>query len=91
MNIENCPNCPNHCPKDNLGCGRGRAYFNLEEKEIQEPKTLNEQVIADIRKCGHILHHNRDINVDETLSSFTEEELKEMHELLSKFYQNINN
>ena len=30
MNEEHCPNCHKHCHKDNLHCGRGRAYFNVQ-------------------------------------------------------------
>ena len=25
-----CPNCPRHCPSDQLSCDRGRRYFGLE-------------------------------------------------------------
>ncbi len=52
MNQENCPCCPNHCSKDNLRCGRGKEYFANQDTN-KEPKTLNEQVISDLRKCGH--------------------------------------
>ena len=83
MNQENCPCCPNHCQKDNLGCGRGKEYFNNQGTN-KEPKTLNEQVISDLRKCGHLLHHNRDLDTNEFLSCFSEDELNELHELLSK-------
>ncbi len=83
MNQENCPCCPNHCQKDNLGCGRGKDYFSNQDKN-SEPKSLNEQVINDLKKCGHLLHHNRDLNPDEFLSCFSLEELNELHKLLSK-------
>ncbi len=53
------------------------------------PKTLNEQVIMDLRKCGHMLHHNRDLNANNILNSFSEDELNKLHELLSKFYNSI--
>ena len=88
MNQENCPCCKNHCPKDNLGCGRGRAYFSDQDTN-NEPKSLNEQVVADLRKCGHLLHHNRDLDINELLSCFSEEELKELHKLLSKIKKQI--
>ena len=39
-NQEFCPQCPNHCAKDEVRCGRGRAYFNLDNNsshpQIQE-------------------------------------------------------
>ena len=49
MNEEKCPCCSNHCQKDSLGCGRGKEYFN-NQKDNSKPKTLNEQVIIDLRK-----------------------------------------
>lgn len=88
MNTESCPCCPNHCPKDNLGCGKGRAHFNNQNDNSLEPRTLNEQVIMDLKKSGHLLHHNRDLDTTKLLSNFSEEELNELHKLLSKFYCN---
>lgn len=87
MDKEKCPCCPNHCSIENLSCGRGRAHFSNENNN-KEPKTLNEQVITDLRKCGHILHHNRELNTDEFLSDFSEEELNRLHQLLSKIHSN---
>ena len=81
----NCPCCPNHCPSDNLGCHRGKEHFNNSD----EPKTLNEQVISDLKKCGHLLHHNRDLDSDQILSNFSLDELNNLHELLSKIHSNI--
>lgn len=49
MNIDNCPCCPNHCPKDNLGCGRGKEYYNHQNNGSIEPKTLNEQGNMDLK------------------------------------------
>lgn len=83
MSQENCPCCPNHCPKDNLGCERGRAYFNEGNKDSIDT-SLEGQVIGDLRRCGHMLHHNRDLDTKELLSSLSEDELKSLHELLSK-------
>ena len=35
-----CPCCFNHCHKDNLNCGKGRAYFKgIEEKKLKEKNT----------------------------------------------------
>lgn len=83
MNEETCPCCSNHCSKDRLSCGRGRAHFGSQSVN-DEPKSINEQVIMDLRKCGHLLHHNKDLDVNELLSCFSEDELKQLHELLSK-------
>ena len=87
MSEEKCPQCPNHCSKDNLGCGRGRAYFD--GLNNSSPKTINEQIIMDLRKCGHILHHNKDLDVAMMLSSLKDEEKKELHKLLTKVHENI--
>lgn len=63
---EKCPQCENHCAKEELKCPEGRKYFGLpvEKKEAggrgpgKEPETLDEKVIVMLRKCGHYLHHN---------------------------------
>lgn len=81
MKEENCPCCHNHCPKDNLNCGRGREYFN---KLSDEPKTIGEEVINDLIKCGHMLHHNKELNNNDFLSNLSNDELEELHKLLTK-------
>lgn len=86
MKNEKCPYCHNHCSKDNLNCGRGREYFsNLNN----DTKTINEKVISDLRKCGHLLHHNKELSTNDILSDFSLEELEELHKLLSKICKNI--
>jgi hypothetical protein len=87
MSEEKCPCCSNHCSKDNLKCGRGKEYFNS-ECNVNELNSLNEKVIMDLRKCGHILHHNRDLNEGKLLFNFSEDEINQLHELLVKFYSN---
>lgn len=87
MNEKNCPCCPNHCPKDNLECGRGRAYFNNSNNTL-EPATLSQKVIEDLRKCGHFLHHSKELNTDKIFLDFSETELKKLHELLLKILDN---
>lgn len=89
MNNETCPCCLNHCQKDNLSCGRGREHFNSQNNN-SEPKTIEEQVIMGLRKCGHLLHHNKELDTNELLSNFTEEEeLGKLHELISKIKSNV--
>lgn len=83
MKEENCPCCSNHCPKDNLSCGRGVAHFSNTNNE-SEINSIEEQVVADLRKCGHMLHHSHDVNPEELLSNLTDDELQKLHELLSK-------
>jgi hypothetical protein len=88
LNNEKCPCCPNHCEKDNLGCGRGRDYFNNQSDNL-ENLSLNEKIIADLRKCGHLLHHNRDIDSNAILNSYSQDELEEFYKLLQKFLKNL--
>lgn len=88
MKEEKCPCCPNHCEKDNLGCGRGRDYFNNSQNNHAEPKTKQDQVIEGLRKCGHMLHHRKELMADDILSNFSEEELDQFHTLLSKINGN---
>lgn len=85
MRGEKCPCCSNHCPKDSLSCRKGQDYFN----NSNEPKTLNEQVIIALRKCGHLLHHNKELSTDKILSDFSSDELNELLKLLSKIHNNI--
>lgn len=87
MEEEKCPCCPNHCEKDHLGCGCGKDYFSNSHSN-SEPKTLIEQVITDLRKCGHTLHHHRELDSTQFLSALSEEELNKLHELLSKICNN---
>ena len=88
MGKEKCPCCHRHCSVDELSCGRGIEHFGKQDVN-SAPKTLNEQVIMDLRKCGHMLHHNRDLNANNILNSFSEDELNKLHELLSTFYNSI--
>jgi hypothetical protein len=81
MNIEKCPCCPNHCSKDNLGCKRGKEYFN----NNLESNSIEENIIHDLRECGHLLHHNRET----ILKNFSNDELNELHKLLSKICNNF--
>lgn len=88
MNEEKCPCCPNHCEKDNLGCGRGRNYFNSSKKDV-EINSIEEQVMQDLRTCGHILHHNKDIDVSALFKTLSPEELDKLHLMLMKIYDNV--
>lgn len=89
MKEEKCPCCSNHCDINNLSCGRGIEHFNKSNSDENE-KSLNEQIIIDLRKCGHLLHHNKELDTNEVLANFSEDELNKLHELLSKFHSNIN-
>lgn len=88
MENNTCPCCHNHCSKDNLSCNRGRDYFN--NLDNPTPKTLNELVISDLKICGHMLHHNKNLDTNNILSNLKNDELTVLHELLTKIYSNIN-
>lgn len=88
MSEEHCPFCSNHCSKENLGCGRGRNYFDNKSNRC-DFITMNEQIIIDLRKCGNLLHYNRNLDIDKILLNFSEDELNKLHELLSKINNNI--
>lgn len=85
MESEKCPCCPNHCDKENLSCGRGEEYFHGTKKTREEkPNSIEEAIILDLRKCGHMLHHNHDLNPNDLLKNFSKEELEQLHSLLAK-------
>ena len=44
MNEDKCPFCANHCLKENLGCGRGRNYFNKQNDntKLKENKNIED-------------------------------------------------
>lgn len=99
MNEEkNCPCCPNHCSIDNLSCGRGRQYFDGENKEEHGHKShheakdeslmsLEEKVLYKMHRCGHALHHS---NGSMNLDFLTNEEKQTLVKILSKCIDNWN-
>lgn len=80
MKKEYCPCCHNHCQKENLGCERGINYFSRDNGS--EDKDIKEQVITDLRKCGHFLHHHN--SGEDLLKDLSEEELTCFHNHLKK-------
>lgn len=88
MSQEKCPCCVNHCSKESLSCGRGRDYF-YNQSNRPEATAIQEQVIMNLRKCGHSLYCNRDLEGEKILMDFSEEELNILHELLSKIENNM--
>ena len=40
MNVKenNCPCCPNNCSKEELRCGKGYKYFNIEMNDTNHQK-----------------------------------------------------
>ena len=61
---EYCTQCPNHCPKNDLHCGRGRAYFaNLEGGKMPKDFAPHEHFFEEGRRPrrGHGPHdHHRE-------------------------------
>lgn len=50
----NCPCCPNHCPQDNLKCGKGQSYFS-DDKTDSKSSCSNKH-----HGFGHHRHHGED-------------------------------
>lgn len=72
MEETNCPMCGQHCPVDELQCGRGRNHFQQggeghrhderprmarEEQDISA-MAPDEALMLLLRRSGHYLHHN---------------------------------
>lgn len=49
----NCPCCPNHCPQDNLKCGKGQNYFS-DDKTNSKSSYSNKH-----HGFGHHRHHGK--------------------------------
>lgn len=89
---EYCGGCGNHCPKDNLQCGRGRAYFNMQGQPEEgrqsrsghagtRPFADEEEAVTYLRKAGHQLHHG---GAGDILGPLTREERDTLLSLLKK-------
>jgi hypothetical protein len=92
--VEVCPCCPNHCPKEQLRCPRGRNYFEGGADAAQSPHhhqgiqqnpnlSTEELVIGLLRKCGHMLHHGAAQGTD-LLSNLSDAEKEQLKALLEK-------
>ncbi|MGM9971427.1 MAG: hypothetical protein ACI35W_03390 [Anaeroplasmataceae bacterium] len=91
---EKCPQCPKHCSKNELSCGRGRAYFGVEGGIENRPSHFNmtedHGVMPLLRQCGHMLHHSSgDINNDILCKGLTEEEKRKLEDLLKRVLNNL--
>ncbi|MGN0960608.1 MAG: hypothetical protein ACI4PF_00245 [Christensenellales bacterium] len=97
MNKENCPVCHNHCPKDELKCGRGKMYFegklnpemSSENQEHKFNHTPQNELTQLIRQCGHFLHHGGD--EQDLFNTLSDEEKSTLLALLKKVTNKINN
>lgn len=88
---EYCPQCPNHCHKSELKCGRGRMYFGLDNNQndkhiknehgFKEPK---DELTALLRRCGHYLHHGENIVEEKLYEGLSYEEKQMLKQLLGK-------
>lgn len=95
-----CPCCGRHCPADSLHCSRGQDYFSRDaESDLQMKKFdkhesgrgfINDETILLMLKCGHYLHHGQIESGDDLLSFLSDEERKELTELLKKCIEQWN-
>lgn len=88
MEKQYCDQCENHCPEDNLQCGRGRRHFGLESSEGGEGRHGHRQELPSgpiglLRQCGHLLHHGGAAG-DNLLAALNEQEQAELERLLEK-------
>lgn len=51
IETENCPCCPNHCPKDSLQCKKGQSYFSGDRSNTDFSHTHGRH------DFGHHEHH----------------------------------
>ncbi len=100
VNNKYCNQCGNHCPIDDLKCGRGRRALGLDQGEHDgghlhghghgghcHHKKLN-GVLGLLQSCGHALHHGE---IDEDgLECLSNEEEEQLEKLLSKLLRNWN-
>lgn len=82
-----CTPCPNHCPKDNLRCGRGAAYF--QRLQNGEEFTSSDELLLLLNQCGeaakHMVLRARNTGEDEhAILTLTPEERQTLLVLLRK-------
>ena len=53
--LTNCPQCDNACPRDQLKCGRGRAFFG-----VGSPETGKDERAHHHRDHGNHRHGDHD-------------------------------
>lgn len=92
MEQKYCDQCENHCPADDLHCGKGRRYFGVESKEGEDRghgpfQGKAEGPIGRLRQCGHMLHHGMTSGNDDLLSALSEQERAELERLLGKLVE----
>ena len=91
MSEQRCPQCENQCPVSDLGCGRGRRYFGVNDEGNDRPEGRHEHhgshrgepvegAIGLLRQCGHMLHHGGAA----TLDALTAQEQAALEALLQK-------
>lgn len=98
--MEYCNECPNQCPKNDLKCGRGEAYFNGGNGNRSMHKghgtveiKSNNELVRLLAICGKVAEHKSEKmiehNMDESamfdvLSDRQQSELKLLLEKLNK-------
>ena len=96
MQEQFCPGCSNRCPVDALSCGKGRAYFGIDNNDGGKRfgkgghgfKESSDEIVNLLRKCGHTLHHAHG-EEEVKLDCLSESERNELKKLLIKCLQNL--
>lgn len=97
---ENCNQCHNACPAEELKCGRGQAYFEAlkrgetpPERGPRERSSSEHPLVRALTACGrtaeHISERLRANGKDEgeLFGSLTQEEQEELQRILGKLDQ----
>lgn len=99
--MEFCNQCPNKCPKDNLKCRRGKAYFNGESNENQSRHkdhgfaqcSSKNELVRLLSICGRAASHKSEKmlehNIDESVmfDALTPDEQENLMLILTKLQQ----
>lgn len=104
MNVKenNCPCCPNNCSKEELRCGKGYKYFNIEMNDTNHQKNNFKKKVHELMKednitgllmqCFHkIMQSSNDISKDQIFDVLTDTEKDTLRFLLKKVNQNQSN
>lgn len=86
-----CHQCDNHCSINNLRCYRGRAFFGIQEDDMQKGHHDRDfsGTLGLLKKCGHTLHHNPSIDNETICKNLTSEEQRMLEKLLNKILENL--
>lgn len=79
-----CPECDNHCPIDQLRCGKGRRHFGV-PGENHSPSAPDGSLAGLLQQCGRFVHHGgHSMGNQELFQALTEAEQASLRALLGK-------